>query len=101
MVRPSDACSPQDGVPGAFSRKCTVRVMTEERSALRYISFVRENNYFGGEFRFRRSLGRRVLSPSIALLALYEALANFLSANDLRLTVKLPTVAPGTPTLPP
>jgi hypothetical protein len=36
------------GVPGAFSRKCTVRVMTEERSALRYISFVRENNYFGG-----------------------------------------------------
>ena len=42
-------------------------------------------------------MGRRVLSPSIALLALYEALANFLSANDLRLTVKLPTVAPGTP----
>jgi hypothetical protein len=36
------------GVPGAVSGKCTVRVMTEERSPSGYISFVRENNHFGG-----------------------------------------------------
>jgi hypothetical protein len=47
-VRCPHCQSDQIGVPGAVSGKCTVRVMTQERSALGYISFVRENNHFGG-----------------------------------------------------
>jgi hypothetical protein len=48
LVRDRKVSPVEVGVPGASSRKCTVRVRTEERAASAYNSFIRENNRFGG-----------------------------------------------------